>query len=151
MKFGLSLAMAASLLSPTVAFAQGSIVQGQVRDSTLGIVADVRVTITGPSLSAPLTTLTAKAGRYEFTNVSDGIYDLVFDTSMAMNCPSFQHSGVVQRRIVVADGFVTEIDIKLPSGPTDLTVEALADNRIAQVTRSRIAPAAPQVTLLLER
>ena len=148
MTWRVSVPLATCLLLPAGAFAQGSTVQGQVRDSTLGIVPDVRVTISGPALSTPITTLTAKAGRYEFTNVPDGVYDVVFDTSTVPSCPSFPHSGVAQRRVVVASGGVTQIDIRLPSGPLGVMVEAGADNRVAEVARVRSTPAAPQSSLL---
>ena len=151
MRTKLLVAMTASLLLPADAFAQGSAVLGQVRDSTLGTVPDVRVTMTGAGLSTPLTTLTADAGRYEFANVPDGVYDVVFDPSTAPSCPSFPHSRVTQRHVVVVAGVVTQIEVRLPTGPIDLTVESRADSRVADVTVWRSRADASQRALLAER
>src|SRR6188508_103360 len=105
--FLLAAGVLAAWAAPAHAQAIGSIF-GKVTDSSGGVLPGVTVTVTGPSLQAPLVAVTSENGTYQFPAVPIGTFTVTFELA------SFKKA---QRpNIVIATGFNAGVDQKLEIG-----------------------------------
>ena len=117
-KWGVVLGCAWLLIAGSIASGQVAItgkIQGVVTDSSGAVVPGASLTVTGPALMTPRTTVTGSDGGYLFTNLPPGTYDLEIKASGFNN--------VVQRGIVLTPGFTATIRPQLSVGKVSETVE----------------------------
>ncbi|HEX5216705.1 MAG TPA: carboxypeptidase-like regulatory domain-containing protein, partial [Vicinamibacterales bacterium] len=116
---GALLTAALLAVSAGVAHAQaiGSIF-GKVTDPSGATLPGVTVTVTGPTLQAPLVTTTQDSGAYQFPSVPIGTYTVTFELS------SFKKAN--RSGVQVTNGFNAQIDQKLEIGAMteEMTVTA---------------------------
>jgi hypothetical protein len=105
--FLLAAGVLAAWAAPAHAQAIGSIF-GKVTDSSGGVLPGVTVTVTGPSLQAPLSAVTSENGTYQFPSVPIGTFTVTFELA------SFKKA---QRpNVVITTGFNAGVDQKLEIG-----------------------------------
>ena len=105
--FLLAAGLLAAWVAPAHAQAIGSIF-GKVTDSSGGVLPGVTVTVTGPSLQAPLVAVTSENGTYQFPSVPIGTFTVTFELA------SFKKA---QRpNVVITTGFNAGVDQKLEIG-----------------------------------
>jgi Carboxypeptidase regulatory-like domain len=105
--FLLAAGLLAAWVAPAHAQAIGSIF-GKVTDSSGGVLPGVSVTVTGPSLQAPLVAVTSENGTYQFPSVPIGTFTVTFELA------SFKKA---QRpNVVITTGFNAGVDQKLEIG-----------------------------------
>jgi len=104
---------------PAHAQAIGSIF-GKVTDPSGAILPGVTVTVTGPSLQAPLVAATSASGTYQFPSVPVGTFTVTFELA------SFKKA--VRPNIVITNGFNAPVDQKLELGQMseEVTISASA-------------------------
>src|SRR6185295_15695748 len=91
------------------AFAQANgQIFGKVTDATGGVLPGVTVTVSGPSLQAPLVAVSAASGAYTFPNVPIGTFTVTFELT---GFKKFTRTGVV-----INTGFSAEIPAKMEVG-----------------------------------
>ncbi|HEX4749256.1 MAG TPA: carboxypeptidase-like regulatory domain-containing protein, partial [Bryobacteraceae bacterium] len=95
-----------------------STITGQATDPTGAAVPGVNVTLTNPETSTQLTTTTNTDGRYVFTNVSVGTYNITFAKQ------GFAKSRVEQQKVEV--GTTLTVNTAMEVGSTSTTVEVQA-------------------------
>ncbi|HMF93533.1 MAG TPA: carboxypeptidase-like regulatory domain-containing protein, partial [Vicinamibacterales bacterium] len=78
---------------------------GKVTDSTGAILPGVTVTLSGPALIQPQTTVTTESGAYRFPRIPIGTYTVAFELT------GFKRN--VREGIIIQAGFNAEIDAKL--------------------------------------
>jgi hypothetical protein len=105
--FLLAAGLLAAWAAPAHAQAIGSIF-GKVTDASGGVLPGVTVTVTGPSLQAPLVATTSANGTYQFPSVPIGTFTVTFELA------SFKKA---QRpNVVISTGFNAGVDQKLEIG-----------------------------------
>src|SRR5205814_7197909 len=78
---------------------------GKVTDGTGAVLPGVTVTLSGPALIQPQTTVTVESGAYRFPRIPIGTYSVAFELT------GFKRS--VRDGIIIQAGFNAEIDAKL--------------------------------------
>src|SRR5215213_3257718 len=78
---------------------------GVVSDGTDAVLPGVTVTLSGPALLLPVTTMTDEAGVYRFSAVPPGSYTLNFDL--------IGFAALVRQDIHVALGFTVTVDVAM--------------------------------------
>jgi hypothetical protein len=86
----------------TALFAQSGQLSGTVRDSSGAALPDVTVTVIGPTLRRPLTTLTAERGTYRLTGLPPGKYDVTFSLMCFRNAHR-RNVSLAERKGAVVD------------------------------------------------
>src|ERR1043165_1478260 len=81
---------------------------GKVTDSTGGVLPGATVTVSGPTLQAPLVAVTAASGAYSFPSVPIGTFSVTIEMS---GFKKFTRNGVI-----ITTGFNAEIPAKLEVG-----------------------------------
>jgi hypothetical protein len=105
--FLLAAGLLAAWAGPAHAQAIGSI-YGKVTDASGGVLPGVTVTVSGPSLQAPLVAVTSENGTYQFPSVPIGTFTVTFELA------SFKKA---QRpNVVITTGFNAGVDQKLEIG-----------------------------------
>ncbi len=105
--FLLMAGLLAAWAAPADAQAIGSIF-GKVTDASGGVLPGVTVTVSGPSLQAPLVATTSESGTYQFPSVPIGTFTVTFELA------SFKKA---QRpNVVITTGFNAGVDQKLEIG-----------------------------------
>ena len=105
--FLLAAGLLAAWATPAHAQAIGSIF-GKVTDPSGGVLPGATVTVTGPSLQAPLVAVTSENGTYQFPSVPIGTFTVSFELA------SFKKA---QRpNVVITTGFNAGVDQKLEIG-----------------------------------
>jgi hypothetical protein len=105
--FLLAAGLLAAWVAPAHAQAIGSIF-GKVTDASGGVLPGVTVTVTGPSLQAPLIAVSSENGTYQFPSVPIGTFTVTFELA------SFKKA---QRpNVVITTGFNAGVDQKLEIG-----------------------------------
>lgn len=118
----------AVLFVPGMASAQlTSEIFGRVTDSTGGVVPGVTVTLSGPSLITPQSTVSLDSGGYRFPNIPIGLYTVTFEL------PGFKR--FVRENVRVETGFTAEINARLDVSTVEETVTVSAAGPIVD-TRS---------------
>jgi hypothetical protein len=121
-------ALLAVLLVPGMARAQSSSeIFGRVSDSSGGVIPGVTVTLSGPSLITPQTTVTLESGAYRFPSIPIGLYTVTFEL------PGFKR--FVRENVRVETGFTAEINARMDVSAVEETVTVSAAGPIVD-TRS---------------
>jgi hypothetical protein len=112
-------ALAVAMTGVASAQATGSIF-GKVTDASGGVLPGVTVTVSGPALQQPLTSVTQESGAYQFPTVPIGTFTVTFELT------GFKK--VTRQNIVIVTGFNVPLDMKLEVGAMteELTVSAAA-------------------------
>src|SRR5688572_7999138 len=99
--------------------ATGSIF-GKVTDASGGVLPGVTVTVSGPTLQAPLVNVTQESGAYQFPIVPVGTFSVKFELT--------GFKTVTRTNIVILTGFNALLDMKMEVGAMseELTVSAAA-------------------------
>ena len=115
---GILLVAAILAVSAGVAHAQIGSIFGKVTDPSGATLPGVTVTVTGPTLQAPLVTTTQDSGAYQFPSVPIGTYTVAFELS------SFKKAS--RSGVQVTTNFNAQIDQKLEIGAMteEMTVTA---------------------------
>ena len=127
------------LASAGTALAQVSMgeVFGKVTDGTGAVLPGVTVTLSGPALIQPQTTVTAASGAYRFPRIPIGTYSVAFELT------GFKKS--VRDGIIIQAGFNAEIDTKLEISTVQetVTVSGGGTATVAMKLPGEKAPALP--------
>src|SRR5437762_1373226 len=104
-------------LAPSALYSQSSTgtVTGLISDASGGAVAGATITLTDKATSTPQTTTSNEAGRYIFTNVFPGAYDL------KVSMKGFRQSALTGQKVVV--GETLTVNVALEVGGMAETVE----------------------------
>ena len=118
----------AVLFVPGLVSAQSSSeIFGRVTDSTGGVVPGVTVTLSGPSLITPQSTISLESGAYRFPSIPIGLYSVTFEL------PGFKR--FVRENVRVETGFIAEINARMEVSTVEETVTVSAAGPIVD-TRS---------------
>jgi hypothetical protein len=83
-------------------------VNGIVTDSSLAVVPGVTITLSGPALMTPRTTLTDDTGAYRFSGVPPGRHTLTFDLAGFIT--------IVREDIQIGLGFTATVNVEMSPG-----------------------------------
>ncbi|HJZ75863.1 MAG TPA: TonB-dependent receptor, partial [Vicinamibacterales bacterium] len=121
------------LASAGTALAQVSMgeVFGKVTDSTGAVLPGVTVTLSGPALIQPQTTLTTESGAYRFPRIPIGTYTVAFELT------GFKRN--VREGIIIQAGFNAEIDAKLEISTVEETVTVSGESPVVDTRSTAIA------------
>src|SRR6185503_4216488 len=100
---------------------------GKVTDGTGAVLPGVTVTLSGPALIQPQTTVTAESGGYRFPRIPIGTYTVAFELT------GFKKN--VREGIIIQAGFNAEIDAKLEISTVQETVTVSGESPVVD-TRS---------------
>ena len=106
------LAVAFLVLSPNNVFAQTGgtgIVVGTVTDPSGAAVPGATVTLTDTATNAARTAITNEAGRYNFSNVLPGNYNLTISKALPTLGGTLGSSGIILNNACCAGGLITTI------------------------------------------
>lgn len=121
-------AAVAVLFVPGMASAQASgEIFGRVSDASGGVMPGVTVTLSGPSLITPQTTVSLDSGAYRFPSIPIGTYSVTFEI------PGFKR--MVRENVRVETGFNAEINVALSVSTVEETVTVSAAGPVVD-TRS---------------
>jgi Carboxypeptidase regulatory-like domain len=121
-------AAVAVLLVPGMASAQaGGEIFGRVSDSSGAVMPGVTVTLNGPSLITPQSTVSLESGAYRFPSIPIGLYSVTFEI------PGFRR--MVRENVRVETGFNAEINASLSVSTVEETVTVSAAGPVVD-TRS---------------
>ena len=99
-------AMLTVVFLPGVVSAQASgEIFGRVSDTSGGTMPGVSVTISGPALITPQTTITLESGAYRFPSIPIGLYSVTFEI------PGFKR--LVRENVRVETNFNAEINARM--------------------------------------
>ena len=112
---------------PANAQAIGSIF-GKVTDTSGAVLPGATVTVTGPSLQAPLVVVTTGTGAYQLPSVPIGTYTVTFELG------GFKK--VTRQNVVVTSGFNAQIDSKLEVGALTEEVTVTGASPVVDVKRT---------------
>jgi hypothetical protein len=117
----------------SVAFAQETTggIQGVVKDSSGGMVANVTIELSGPALIGIRKVQTESSGAYRITQLPPGEYSI---TATAPGFRTYRQNGVA-----VAVGRLPNIDIDLQVGAIAESIEVAASTPLVDVTQSKVA------------
>jgi hypothetical protein len=117
--FVLAVGLLAVCAATANAQAIGSIF-GKVTDSSGGVLPGVTVTVTGPSLQAPLVAVTSENGTYQFPSVPIGTFTVSFELA------SFKKA--LRPNVVITTGFNAGVDQKMEIGQMteEVTISAVS-------------------------
>src|SRR5438270_3911171 len=121
------------LLIPSVLYGQATSaggVGGQVKDTSGGVVAGATITLTDEATNTPRTTASNEAGRYVFTNVPPGTYEI------SANKEGFRVAKVSQLEVTV--GTPLTINFSLELGTMAQTVEVTTTGAELQTTNATV-------------
>ena len=121
------------LASAGTALAQVSMgeVFGKVTDSTGAVLPGVTVTLSGPALIQPQTTVTVESGAYRFPRIPIGTYSVAFDLA------GFKKS--VRDGIIIQAGFNAEIDTKLEISTVQETVTVSGESPVVDTRSTQLS------------
>jgi hypothetical protein len=119
----------AVLFVPGMVSAQsaGGEIFGRITDSSSAVMPGVTVTLSGPSLITPQTTVSLDSGAYRFPNIPIGLYAVTFEL------PGFKR--FVRENVRIETGFNAEINVRLDVSAVEETVTVSAASPIVD-TRS---------------
>lgn len=118
----------AVLFVPGMVSAQSSSeIFGRVTDSSGGVVPGVTVTLSGPSLITPQSTVSLESGAYRFPSIPIGLYTVTFEL------PGFKR--FVRENVRVETGFIAEINARMEVSTVEETVTVSAASPVVD-TRS---------------
>src|SRR5215471_4429849 len=121
------------LVSAGSALAQVSMgeVFGKVTDGTGAVLPGVTVTLSGPALIQPQTTVTVESGAYRFPRIPIGTYSVAFELA------GFKKS--LREGIIIQAGFNAEIDAKLEISTVQETVTVSGESPVVDTRSTQIA------------
>src|SRR5438876_1194495 len=134
--FRLVVALAACLLAPTHAFAQGGgasttgSINGKVADSSGGVLPGVTVTASSPSLMGVQTSVTDTGGNYRFPALPPGTYTVTFEL------PGF--NTLKRENIVIAMGFTAAVNAELQVASLQETVTVTGESPVIDTSSTRV-------------
>lgn len=102
-------------------------ISGRVADTSGAVLPGVEVTLTGPVLLQPLTTITSESGTYRFSELTVGQYDVRFDLE--------GFKSVVNRGARVTLGTTTAINVELDVSTVEETITVSAEAPIIDTSR----------------
>jgi len=100
---------------------------GRITDSSGAVMPGVTITLTGPSLIQPQSTVSVESGAYRFPSIPIGLYAVTFEL------PGFKR--FVRENVRVETGFSAEINVRLDVSAIEETVTVSAAGPIVD-TRS---------------
>lgn len=103
---GLLLLLSSTGAAQTVTATTGA-VNGIVTDSSQAVVPGVKITLSGPALMTPRTTLSDDAGAYRFSAVPPGDHTITFDRAGFV---------IVRRDIQIGLGFTATVNVEMVPG-----------------------------------
>ncbi|HWI16490.1 MAG TPA: carboxypeptidase regulatory-like domain-containing protein [Vicinamibacterales bacterium] len=122
------MAASAVLFVPGMARAQTSgEIFGRITDSSGAVMPGVTVTLTGPALITPQTTVSLESGAYRFPSIPIGLYSVKFEI------PGFR--SLIRENVRVETGFNAEINASLAVSTVEETVTVSAAGPVVD-TRS---------------
>src|SRR5256886_3722469 len=104
---------------------------GRVTDSTGAVLPGVTVTLSGPALIQPQTTVTVESGAYRFPRIPIGTYAVGFELT------GFKKN--VRDGIIIQAGFNAEIDVKLEISTVQETVTVSGQSPVVDTRSTAIA------------
>jgi Carboxypeptidase regulatory-like domain len=123
------LAGSAAVLAQTATNTSG--LEGKVTDESGAVLPGVTVSISSPSLQAPLLeTITDENGHYRFSALPRGVYAVSFSLS------GFQK--VTRENLNIDAGFVASLDPKLAVGTVEETVTVFGDSPVIDVRTTTV-------------
>src|SRR5438876_7865727 len=134
--FHIVVALAACLLAPTHAFAQGGgasttgSINGKVADSSGGVLPGVTVTASSPSLMGVQTSITDSGGLYRFPSLPPGTYTVQFEL------PGF--NTLKRENIQIAMGFTAAVNVELAVASLTETVTVTGDSPVIDTSSTRV-------------
>ena len=105
-------------------------VNGIVSDSTKAVVPGVTVSLSGPSLLAPQTTLTDQTGTYRFSAVPPGDHTLTFEFA--------GFSRIVREGIHVRLGFTATVNVEMSPGAVSDLVTVSGESPVVDITSTAV-------------
>src|SRR4030095_14998671 len=124
----LAAAALAVLFVPGMVSAQSSSeIFGRITDSSGAVMPGVTVTLSGPSLITPQSTVSLESGAYRFPTLHMGLYAVTFEL------PAFKP--LVRENVRVETGFNAEINARLDVSAVEETVTVSAASPVVD-TRS---------------
>jgi hypothetical protein len=100
---------------------------GKVSDSSGGVMPGVTVTLSGPALITPQSTVSLESGAYRFPSIPIGLYSVTFEL------PGFKR--FVRQNVRIETGFNAEINVALEVSAVEETVTVSAAGPVVD-TRS---------------
>jgi len=104
---------------------------GRVTDSTGAVLPGVTVTLSGPALITPQTTVTVESGAYRFPRIPIGTYSVGFELT------GFKRN--VREGIIIQAGFNAEIDARLEISTVQETVTVSGLSPVVDTRSTAIA------------
>ena len=104
---------------------------GKVTDGTGGILPGVTVTLSGPALIRPQTTITVESGAYRFPRIPIGTYTITFELV------GFKRN--VRDGIIIQAGFNAEIDAKLDLSTVQETVTVSGESPVVDTRSTQLS------------
>src|SRR5215470_1274857 len=104
---------------------------GKVTDSTGAVLPGVAVTLSGPALIQPQTTVSVESGAYRFPRIPIGTYSVAFELA------GFKKS--IRDGIVIQAGFNAEIDTKLEISTVQETVTVSGASPVVDTRSTSLA------------
>jgi hypothetical protein len=104
---------------------------GKVTDTTGAVMPGVTVTLSGPALIQPQTSVTAESGAYRFPRIPIGTYTVSFELA------GFKKS--VREGIIIQAGFNAEIDAKLEISTVQETVTVSGQSPVVDTRSTSIS------------
>src|SRR4051812_32263943 len=104
---------------------------GKVTDGTGAVLPGVTVTLSGPALIQPQTTVTAASGAYRFPRIPIGTYSVAFELT------GFKKS--VRDGIIIQAGFNAEIDTKLEISTVQETVTVSGESPVVDTRSTQLS------------
>jgi hypothetical protein len=121
---------AAFLVSAAVAQETTAGIQGTVKDQQGAVVSGATVELTSPSLIGTKSTKTDSSGKYQFSALPPGTYEL------SVTAPNFKT--VKQTNLDLAAGRLPIIDVSLQVGTVGETIEVSSAAPMVDVTQSKV-------------
>src|SRR5438876_8291943 len=134
--FHIVVALAACLLAPTHAFAQGGgasttgSINGKVADSSGGVLPGVTVTASSPSLMGVQTSITDSGGLYRFPSLPPGSYTVTFEL------PGF--NTLKRENIQISMGFTATVNVELSVAAVQETVTVSGASPVIDTSNTRV-------------
>ena len=121
------------LASAGSALAQVSMgeVFGKVTDGTGAVLPGVTVTLSGPALIQPQTTVTVESGAYRFPRIPIGTYTVAFELT------GFKKS--LREGVIIQAGFNAEIDSKLEISTVQETVTVSGESPVVDTRSTQLS------------
>jgi carboxypeptidase family protein/TonB-dependent receptor-like protein len=116
---------------PALAQVRDGEIFGKVTDESGAVLPGVNVTITGPALIQPLSTVTSESGAYRFPKIPIGTYTVTFELT------GFKK--LVRSDVVIQAGFNAAIDARLGLSTVQETVTVTGESPVVDTRSTTLA------------